>query len=326
MAKTTSHTNSKLRNAKSAKKDEFYTPLNEIENELRHYKHHFANKVVLCNCDESEHTNFYKHFELDFNKLKLKKLICVGYRTDRQADVHILERIDDNHIKVSNLPLKGLGDFRDTESIEFLKEADIVVTNPPFSLFREFVAQLVEYDKKFLILGNNNACGYKEIFSLIKENKIWLGYSYNKTMEFKLHNDYDKWDRVDEKGNKYGKVPAITWFTNLDVSKRHEVLFTGMTYERGKAKGLYPKYDNYDAINIDKVKDIPTDYEGVMGVPITYLGVHNPNQYEIIGLLASAGYVKEQVGIPKLWDDREARGVVNGKVVYSRILIKKIIK
>lgn len=326
MAKQTSHTNSKLHNAKNAKKDEFFTPLNEIENELRHYKHHFANKVVLCNCDESEHTNFYKYFELNFSALNLKKLICVGYRTNRQADVHILERRDGNMLYEANTPLKGHGDFRDQESIDFLKEADIVVTNPPFSLFREFVAQLVEYNKKFLILGNNNAIGYKEVFSLIKNNKLWLGYSYNKTMEFKLHNDYDKWDRVDEKGNKFGKVPAITWFTNLDVSKRHEELFTGMTYERGKAKGLYPKYDNYDAINVDKVKDMPTDYEGVIGVPITYLGVHNPDQYEIIGLLASAGYVKEQVGIPKLWDNREARGVVNGKVVYSRILIKKVTK
>lgn len=311
MAKTTSHSNSKLNKAKNAKKDEFFTPLNEIENELRHYKHHFANKVVLCNCDESEHTNFYKYFELNFSVLKLKKLICVGYRTNRQGDVHILERREGNMIYEANLPLKGHGDFRDQESINFLKEADIVVTNPPFSLFREFVAQLVEYNKKFLILGNNNACGYKEIFPLIKANKIWLGYSYNKTMEFKLHNDYDKWDRVDEKGNKYGKVPAITWFTNLDVSKRHEELFTGMTYERGKAKGLYEKYDNYDAINISKVKEIPTDYEGVMGVPITYLGVHNPDQYEII---------KFRKG-----DDGKDLAV-NGHIPYYRILIKKVAK
>lgn len=277
--------NANLHRAKRNKNDEFYTKLSDIENELQYYKHHFKGKKIYCNCDTKE-SAFYKYFSDNYDTLGLSGLsICSS-------------------------------DFRNQESIDFLKEADIVVTNPPFSLFREFVAQLVEYDKKFLILGNNNAIGYKEIFPLIKENKLWLGYSYNKTMEFKLHNDYDKWDRVDEQGNKYGKVPAITWFTNLDIAKRHEELFTGMTYERGKAKGLYEKYDNYDAINISKVKEIPTDYEGIMGVPITYLGSHNPDQYEIIG--------EANHGLDNEYDLFEP--LVNGVCKYKRILIKKVVK
>lgn len=311
MVKKTSCTNNNLHKAKNAKNDEFFTKLEDIENELYYYRHHFRGKVVLCNCDESEHTNFYKYFELNFIAFNLKKLICVGYRTNRVAEVHVLERVADYRVNEYNIPLKGHGDFRDQESINFLKEADIVVTNPPFSLFREFVAQLVEHDKKFLIIGNKNAIGYKENFSLIKNNKLWLGCTV--PTEF---------TRPDGSIDKLGTLTR--WFTNLDMPKRHEELFTGVTYERGMKKGLYQKYDNYDAINVDKVKDIPTDYEGIMGVPITYLDKYNPEQYEIIGLLASAGYVKEQVGIPKLWDDREARGVVNGKVVYSRILIKKV--
>lgn len=312
MAKTTSCTNSNLHKAKNVKNDEFFTRLSDIEDELRHYKHHFANKIVLCNCDESEHTNFYKYFELNFSALNLKKLICVGYRTNRAADVHILERREGNMIYEANTPLKGHGDFRGQESIDFLKEADIVVTNPPFSLFREFIGQLVEYAKKFLIIGSMNAIGYKEIFPLLKENKVWLGYNWPK-----------EFIQPDGTSKKFGN---IVWFTNLDTAKRHEELFTGMTYNRGTSKGMYQKYDNYNAINVDKVKDIPTDYEGVIGVPISFLDKHNPAQYEIIGLLASAGYVAEQVGIPKLWENREARGVVNGKVVYSRILIKKVTK
>lgn len=311
MAKKTSCTNNNLHKAKNAKDDEFFTKLEDIENELYYYRHHFRGKVVLCNCDESEHTNFYKYFELNFIAFNLKKLICVGYRTNRVAEVHVLERVADYRVNEYNIPLKGHGDFRDQESINFLKEADIVVTNPPFSLFREFVAQLIEYNKKFLIIGNKNAISYKEIFPLIKNNKLWLGCTV--PTEF---------IRPDGSIDKLGTLTR--WFTNLDMPKRHEELFTGITYERGLRKGLYQKYDNYDAINADKVKNIPTDYEGVMGVPITYLDKYNPDQYEIIGLLASAGYVKEQVGIPKLWDNREARGVVNGKALYARVLIKKL--
>jgi hypothetical protein len=296
MAKKTSCTNNNLHKAKNAKDDEFFTKLSDIENELRNYKHHFNGKVVLCNCDESEHTNFYKYFELNFIALNLKKLICVGYRTNRVAEVHVLERVADYRVNEYNVPLKGHGDFRDQESINFLKEADIVVTNPPFSLFREFVAQLVEYDKKFLIIGNKNAISYKEIFPLIKNNKLWLGCTV--PTEF---------TRPDGSINKLGTLTR--WFTNLDTAKRHEILFTGVTYERGMNKGLYQKYDNYDAINVDKVKDIPTDYEGVMGVPITYLDRHNPDQFEII---------KFRKGD----DDKDL--AINGHVPYFRILIKKI--
>lgn len=271
--------NGNLHRAKRNKNDEFYTKLSDIENELQHYKHHFKGKKIYCNCDTKE-SAFYKYFHNNYDTLGLSGLtICSS-------------------------------DFRDQESIDFLMDADIVVTNPPFSLFREFVAQLVEYDKKFLIIGSMNAIGYKEIFPLLKNNKSWLGYNWPK-----------EFIQPDGTPKKFGN---IIWFTNLDIVKRHEELFTGVTYERGMKKGLYQKYDNYDAINVDKVKDIPTDYEGIMGVPISFLDKHNPDQYEIIGLLASAGYVKEQVGIPKLWDNREARGVVNGKVVYSRILIKKV--
>lgn len=296
MAKKTSCTNNNLHKAKNAKDDEFFTKLSDIENELRNYKHHFNGKVVLCNCDESEHTNFYKYFELNFIALNLKKLICVGYRTNRVAEVHVLERVGDYRVNEYNIPLKGHGDFRDQESINFLKEADIVVTNPPFSLFREFVAQLVEYDKKFLIIGNKNAISYKEIFPLIKNNKLWLGCTV--PTEF---------TRPDGSIDKLGTLTR--WFTNLDTAKRHEILFTGVTYERGMKKGLYQKYDNYDAINVDKVKDIPTDYEGVMGVPITYLDRHNPDQYKII---------KFRKGD----DDKDL--AINGHVPYFRILIKKV--
>lgn len=296
MAKKTSCTNNNLHKAKNAKDDEFFTKLSDIENELRNYKHHFNGKVVLCNCDESEHTNFYKYFELNFIALNLKKLICVGYRSNRVAEVHVLERVADYRVNEYNIPLKGHGDFRDQESIDFLQEADIVVTNPPFSLFREFVAQLVEYNKKFLIIGNKNAISYKEIFPLIKNNKLWLGCTI--PTEF---------TRPDGSIDKLGTLTR--WFTNLDTAKRHEELFTGVTYERGMKKGLYQKYDNYDAINVDKVKDIPTDYEGVMGVPITYLDRHNPDQFEII---------KFRKGD----DDKDL--AINGHVPYFRILIKKI--
>ncbi len=224
-------------------------------------------------------------------------------------------------------PLEGDGDFRSSECIELLKESDIVVTNPPFSLFREYVAQLVEYEKKFLILGNNNAITYKEIFKLIKDNKIWLGYGANKTLEFILSDEYDRWDRI-ENGKKIGKVPAISWFTNLDVKKRHEEL---ILYKKYNSKD-YPKYDNYDAINIDKTADIPIDYNGVMGVPITFLDKHNPEQFEIIWIadrqnsegLRTKTYTAEDA---TNYNDLNRGPVIEVndklKVVYMRILIKK---
>lgn len=230
--------------------------------------------------------------------------------------------------------LIGDGDFRSSESKELLKQADIVVTNPPFSLFREYVAQLIKFDKKFIILGNNNAITYKEIFPLIKNGKMWLGYSANKTMTFRLSNHYKRWNYIDENGNKYGNVPAITWYTNLDIKKRHEELILVKKYNPLD----HPKYDNYDAIEVSKVKDIPKDYDGVMGVPITFLDKFNPEQFEIIGLgISSSGL---SIGVrgyrPEHKEYRkkvQGRGAVDGDlymidknghpvVPYARILIK----
>ena len=328
----TNNRSSNLNNAKRAKNDEFYTRLEAIENELKHYKHHFKDKVVYCNCDDPNISNFFKYFALNFDHLGLKKLITSCYRNtdpdlrskgvseeavwlEYEGGYNNLEDIQ-KHTTVNTF--KGDGDFRSEESIELLKEADIVVTNPPFSLFREYVAQLVEYDKQFLILGNNNAVTYKEIFPLIKDNKMWLGYSSNKTMEFELSPSYEKWDRIDENGNKIGKVPAISWFTNMDIDKRYEDIILYRTYNADD----YPKYDNYDAINVDKVSDIPVDYDDVMGVPITFLTKHNPEQFEIVG---SDFEIKDGLHdnlINESWDGKLDRGYINGKRKYSRIMVR----
>lgn len=303
--------NGNLKNAKKAKNDEFYTQLTDIEKELRHYKEHFKDKIVFCNCDDPEWSNFWKYFKLNFEHLGLKKLISTHFNMDGSPSYAlILENYGETETKI---PLKENGDFRSEECIEFLKEADIVVTNPPFSLFREYVAQLMEYDKKFLILGNNNAITYKEFFPLLKENKVWLGYSANKTFIFQMSDDYilsgngayqDK-----ETGKKYCKVPAITWYTNLDIHKRHEIIDLYKTYNPQE----YPKYDNYDAINVDKVSDIPKDYEGVMGVPITFMDKYNPEQFEIIG--------EANHGSDSEYD--LCKPTIKGKQVFKRLLIKR---
>ena len=303
--------------AQRNKKDEFYTQLKDIENELRHYKEQFFNKVILCNCDDPFESNFFKYFALNFNSLHLKKLICTCYAnspisytefndhpvfaeneklpymieiteipdlnddgTTDLSDVELLLKSNNNTLTL----LDGNGDFRSEECIGFLEEADIVVTNPPFSLFREYLAQLIKYKKQFLILGNNNAITYKEVFPLIKNNEMWLGYSSNKTLEFRLDDDYTKWNYILD-GIKYGKVPAISWFTNLDLSKRHENI---ILYKKYSDK-VYPHYGNYDAINVNKVTDIPDDYYEPMGVPITFLDKYNPDQFEILGLAPDRG-------------------------------------
>lgn len=242
------------------------------------------------------------------------------------SDIELLLKNNNNNLTI----LDGDGDFRSEESVEFLKEADVVVTNPPFSLFREFVAQLIEYNKKFIIIGNNNAITYKEVFPLIKENKIWLGYSANKTFEFRLNNNYEKWNRI-ESGIKYGKVPAISWFTNIDIEKRHEDLILYKRYNPDD----YPTYDNYDAIEVGRITDIPVDYDGKMGVPITFLDKYNPDQFEIIGFGAGDLGVEAGVrpynraykklssalrdGIPFIYDSRTN----TVKVPYARIIIKR---
>jgi hypothetical protein len=279
--------NSNLHKAKKEKFDEFYTQISDIEKELQHYTAHFENKIVFLNCDDPQESNFFKYFALNFEKLKLKKLISTHFKTDKPSyKLEITEGLDlngDGKLDLQDIvttPLKQNGDFRSDECIELLKEADIIVTNPPFSLFREYIVQLIEYRKEFLVMGNNNSITYKDIFKLIKENKLWLGYTSNKTMEFKIPDEYEKWDRIDEKGNKYGNVPAITWFTNLKHEKRNEELILYKEYNEKE----YSKYENYDAINIDQVKEIPVNYQGIMGVPITVLGNYNPKQFEIIAL------------------------------------------
>lgn len=259
--------NSNLNTAKSAKNDEFYTQLTDIEKELKYYKSHFEGKTVFCNCDDPTWSEFWRYFHLNFSELKLKKLISTHY--DLNSSTYKLEYTggDDNNIEVGiKTPLTGNGDFRSDECIALLKEADICCTNPPFSLFRSFLGQLIEHDKKFIIIGNSNAITYKEVFPLLKDNKVWLGNNYVK--EFR---------KPDGTIQKFGN---ICWFTNLDIDKRHEELILWKKYSPSD----YPTYDNYNAINVDKLTDIPCDYNGVMGVPITFLDKYNPSQFQILGL------------------------------------------
>ena len=308
--------NRDMHRAKKNKNDEFYTQINDIEKEVLKYKDQFKDKVVYLNCDDPMYKNidgemeihkdgshFWNFFYLQFERLGLKKLISTHY--SEEDPTYKLEYTGGGIENVVKTNLKQNGDFRSDESIECLKEADIVCTNPPFSLFREYVAQLIEYNKKFLIMGNNNAITYKEIFPLIKENKMWLGYHANKTVEFKLPNHYEKWNRIDEDTTKYGKVPAISWFTNMDLEKRHEDILLYKDYYGSEEN--YPKYDNYDAIEVNKVKDIPRDYEGVMDVPITFLTKYNPKQFQIIKFRKGE-------------DNKDLS--INGRTPYFRILIK----
>ena len=311
--------NANLSNAKRAKNDEFYTQLSDIENELKHYKNHFAGKVVYCNCDDARESNFFRFFQKKFNDYGLKKLITTSYNENGHGSVLVYEgdtngngKLDDNEVKVSEL--KGNGDFRSEECIEYLKESDIVVTNPPFSLFRDYIATLVQYDKKFLIIGNTNAITYKEVFPLIKENKLWLGWSsFNKGMYFYVPEDYKYADTYkfekEINGRKVMRVSSICWFTNLDHSRRHEDLILYKKYTAGE----YPKYDNYDAIEVSKVCEIPKDYDGIMGVPITFLDKYNPSQFEIVGCANHGTDSKYDLCKP----------TIKGKLIYKRLLIKR---
>lgn len=261
--------NANLHKAKDAKNDEFYTQLTDVAKELMHYKKHFKDKIVFCNCDDPTWSAFWKYFHLNFAELGLKKLISTHY--DREEATYKMEYTggDDNDIEVGiKTPLEGNGDFRNKECLDLLDECDIVVTNPPFSLFREYVAVLMEHEKKFLIIGNKNAITYKEFFPLLKDNEVWIGCTNVK--EFL---------QPDGSIKKFGN---IGWFTNLDVAKRHEKLILWKKYTPEE----YPKYDNYDAINVDKVSEIPCNYDGVMGVPITFLDSYNPEQFEILGYTA----------------------------------------
>ena len=292
-----------LQAARKNKNDEFYTQLTDIEEELKHYNHlspnnQFKDKVVYCNCDDPEESNFFKYFAANFSLLGLKKLICTHYEYDEKKKSYLLtitrgrDINKDGKIGRADVEKKEFlfsnGDFRSDECIALLKQSDIVCTNPPFSLFREYVAQLIEYKKKFLIIGNQNAITYKSIFILIREDKLWLGESiHSGDREFLVPNDYPLTavgSRIDEKGKKYIRIKGVRWFTNLDYKKRHED-FTPKKYQTyvGNEKN-YPKYHNYDAINIDRSENIPIDYDGVMGVPITFLDKWNPDQFEIVEL------------------------------------------
>ena len=353
---TPKSSNSNLHRASKVKNDEFYTLLTDIERELRHYKDQFRNKIVYCNCDDPFESNFFKYFALNFNAFGLKKLITTSYvkspitggqlplfeieglKPDGKEPfkIEINEVLDNNNDGAINLddveyllkhdknvatPLKGNGDFRSEECIELLKESDVIVTNPPFSLFREYVTQLIEHNKKFLIIGNKNAITYKEIFKFLSENKVWIGYS--SPSEFMIPG-----------GKLTKKIQGLArWFTNFDVSKRHEFLTLYKEYTSEE----FPKYYNYDAIEVSRVAEIPMDYNGVMGVPITFIDKYNPDQFDIVGLGISNSGI--EIGVKPYKEEHkkyrkevQKRGAVDGdlymikndvvEVPYARIIVK----
>lgn len=314
--------NNNLHTAKATKNDEFYTQLEDIENELKYYKDYFKGKVVYCNCDgflNEEKSNFFVYFSLNYEFLGLKGLICTKYNPNGKGrkyeyygDLNGNNYPDEEEIFTSDL--EGDGDFRSEECIEILKKCDIVCTNPPFSLFRQYVAQLFEYKKDFLIIGNVNAISYKEVFPLIKENKMWLGVSITSgDRKFVVPDNYPlnaAGCGIDENGKKYIRVKGVRWFTNLDHKKRHEELLLYKKYNEEE----YPKYDNYDAIEVGKTKDIPMDYNGIMGVPITFLDKYCPEQFEIVGQMMTTKVTEFNFGYP----------YINGKKKFARLLIKRI--
>lgn len=375
--------NKTLQSAKSAKKDEFYTQLADIESELKHYKDQFKDKVVYCNCDDPFESNFFKYFAANFNSLGLKQLITTSYKPSPVANTQLVLQgtgvpeqvvepkgrpkitankfiineaqdingdgafsLDDiaKQLKANKnnewAPLEGdeeypAGDFRSKECVELLKQSDIVVTNPPFSLFREYLAQLVQYDKKFLIIGNKNSITYREVFKLIKEDRMWLGYrNINSDMWLEVPSG-EKYEKIVD-GKKLKHIMAC-WFTNLDTVKRHEFFDMYKKY----IPENYPKFHNYDAINVNVVSEIPGDYDEAMGVPITFLDKYNPEQFSIIGLGISNSGI--EVGV-KPYDNEhkryrkevQQRGAVDGdlymvsngvvNVPYARVLIKKVEK
>lgn len=316
--------NANLREAKKAKNDEFYTQLSDIEKECAHYRPHFNGATVLCNCNDALHSNFAKYFSLNFEHLGLKRLICTAYKVDGEHGKVCIYEGDKNGNRVPDIDewechmLEGDGGFASEECIALLKEADIVVTNPPFSLFREYVALLMEYNKKFLIIGNMNAITYKEIFPLIKDNQLWLGVTRNGCgqMYFRIDDDAPQAKgQIVIDGQRMQTIGSSAWFTNLDHAKRHEEIDLYKHYNEEE----YPKYDNYDAIEVSKVCEIPMDYDGIMGVPITFLGKYCPTQFEIIGIMSGAKgdtFTNGNDGRPKFY--------VNDKGVYARILIKRV--
>ena len=271
--------NRNLTNAKKQKKDEFYTQLTDIEKELVHYKDFLRGKIVFCNCDDPKWSNFWRYFHLNFSHIGLKKLIATHYDAEKATYKLEYEGGDDSNVEAGEeTPLKQNGDFRSQECIELLQEADVVITNPPFSLFREYVAQLIQYNKKFIIIGNQNAVTYKDIFPLIKDNKIWYGFGF-KGGATHFISSYDNYATASDKKEGMIRVSGVVWFTNVDHDKRHEPLTLFRRYYDDPS--LYPHYDNYDAINVDKTADIPCDYFEAMGVPITFLDKYCPDQFLI---------------------------------------------
>ena len=339
--------NTTLQAAKAAKNDEFYTQLSDIEKELRHYKEHFKGKTVLCNCDDPRVSEFFRFFAMNFEFYGLKRLITTCYKnqdvdifSQKKSDkaVYLIYDGDKNGNgtpdaeEIGIHPLKGDGDFRSKECIELLKQADIVVTNPPFSLFREYVAQLIKFDKKFLIIGSVGAIGYKEVFPLIKDNKIWLGYGFeagNAYFGIPKEQSHNYANGVYNEKTGLVKFRNCTWYTNLDHAKRHEML---ILYKRYTPED-YDKYENIDAIDIKKIADIPEDYDGLMGVPSTFMDCYCPEQFDILGLLhgnlgVKAGikpYPRELKKLNKGLRDGDPYYMKDGKPVipYSRILIRR---
>lgn len=317
--------NNNLHTAKVSKNDEFYTQLSDIEKEMRYYKDFFKGKVVYCNCDDARESNFFKYFSMNFEHLGLKKLISTGYKENGKGVILIYEgdknnnrKVDDEEVVVTEL--NGNGDFRSEECIEYLKMADVVVTNPPFSLFREYVKQLMDYNKKFIIIGNQNAITYKEIFPYIKNNQLWLGAKGIGDMSFIVPNNYEMRETrswKDENGVNWRSLGNACWFTNIEHKKRNEELDLYKKYNPTE----FPKYDNYDAIEVSRVENIPMDYNGVMGVPITFLGKYNPTQFEIIDINPHFFCMLEQ-GLPK--PKQLSLKNVGKKDPYARVLIKKV--
>ncbi len=339
--------NQTLGEAKKKKNDDFYTQLTDIEKELKHYKHHFSNKTVYCNCDDPKISKFFHYFSHKFEDLKLKKLISTCYK-NKHVDLFSVEDDknaialeyfgdknnnkvpDDNEIGIKNL--KGDGDFRSEECIKFLEEVDIVVTNPPFSLFREYISQLIKYDKKFIILGQQGSITYKEVFSLIQKGDIWLGVDNGGTKWFEVKDHYEIKTKSRQKivdGKKFFSMGSVVWFTNLEIKKRKEELVLHKKYSEEE----YPKYDNYDAIHVKRYDEIPLDFDGVMGVPITFLDKHNKNQFEILGITdrqntSGLRTKKYTIDDAKNYNDLNARSVLKTddgyKAVFARILIRRI--
>ncbi len=302
--------NANLHKAKDAKNDEFYTQLSDVSKELMHYKEHFKGKVVFCNCDDPTWSAFWKYFHLNFSALGLKKLISTHYDKNEPTYKMEYEGGNDNDIEVGTITrLEGNGDFRNKECLDLLDEADIVVTNPPFSLFREYVAVLMEHKKKFLIIGNQNAIINRDIFPLFQNNEVWWGVS-DCIRWFVIPDNVDMKYKLNQHGERIAEGARSRWWTNLDHKKRHEKLILWESYDAEK----YPTYDGYDAINIDKTDRIPADYAGKMGVPITFIDKYNPDQFEILGL--DRYIMGEGTHSDKLFS-------INGKLLYRRVIIRK---